>query len=82
MFACATFMVKLYAALPPAVPRFAIPSLPPYLPPTPPPQVKKRVRAARRSMKRESKVQLTDEIIFFDDVAGNEQAKVRRGGGG
>jgi hypothetical protein len=27
-------------------------------------------------MKRESKVQLTDEIIFFDDVAGNEQAKV------
>lgn len=27
-------------------------------------------------MKRESKVQLSDEIIFFDDVAGNEQAKV------
>ncbi|GBF88960.1 cell division protein [Raphidocelis subcapitata] len=38
--------------------------------------VKKRVRAARRSLKRESKVQLSDEIIFFDDVAGNEQAKV------
>jgi len=32
--------------------------------------------AARRSLKRESKVQLSDEIIFFDDVAGNEQAKV------
>jgi hypothetical protein len=39
--------------------------------------VKKRVRAARRSLKRESKVVLSDEIIFFDDVAGNEQAKVR-----
>eukprot|EP00775_Hariotina_reticulata_P010429 gene10429-10587_t len=39
-------------------------------------EVKKRVRAARRSLKRESKVQLSDEIIFFDDVAGNEQAKV------
>lgn len=38
--------------------------------------VKKRVRAARRSLKRESKVVLSDEIIFFDDVAGNEQAKV------
>lgn len=35
--------------------------------------VKKRVRAARRALKRESKVQLSDEIIFFDDVAGNEQ---------
>ncbi|KIY91749.1 cell division protease FtsH [Monoraphidium neglectum] len=35
--------------------------------------VKKRVRAARRSLKRESKVQLSDEIIFFDDVAGNDQ---------
>ena len=32
---------------------------------------------ARRSLKRESKVQLSDEIIFFDDVAGNAQAKVR-----
>lgn len=42
--------------------------------------VKKRVRAARRSLKRESKVQLSDEIIFFDDVAGNEQAKVRGAG--
>ncbi len=31
---------------------------------------------ARRGMKRESKVQLSDEIIFFDDVAGAEQAKV------
>ncbi len=31
---------------------------------------------ARRSLKRESKVQLSDEIIFFDDVAGAEQAKV------
>lgn len=31
---------------------------------------------ARRSLKRESKVQLSDEVIFFDDVAGNEQAKV------
>jgi hypothetical protein len=41
-------------------------------------EVKKRVRAARRSLKRESKVQLSDEIIFFDDVAGNEQAKVSR----
>jgi hypothetical protein len=41
-------------------------------------QVKKRVRAARRSLKRESKVQLSDEIIFFDDIAGNEQAKVSR----
>jgi hypothetical protein len=39
--------------------------------------VKKRVRQARRSLKRESKVVLSDEIIFFDDVAGNEQAKVR-----
>ena len=29
-------------------------------------------------MKRESKVQLSDEIIFFDDVAGNDQAKVSR----
>jgi hypothetical protein len=38
--------------------------------------VKKRVRQARRSLKRESKVVLSDEIIFFDDVAGNEQAKV------
>jgi hypothetical protein len=38
-----------------------------------------QVRAARRSLKRESKVQLSDEIIFFDDVAGNEQ--VRRGSG-
>jgi cell division protease FtsH len=38
--------------------------------------VKKRVRAARRSLKRESKVQLTDEIVFFDDVAGNTDAKV------
>jgi hypothetical protein len=48
--------------------------------------VKKRVRQARRSLKRESKVVLSDEIIFFDDVAGNEQAKVgecaRAGGGG
>jgi hypothetical protein len=35
------------------------------------------VRAARRSLKRESKVVLSDEIIFFDDVAGNHQAKVR-----
>ena len=35
--------------------------------------VKKRVRQARRGLKRESKVQLSDEIIFFDDVAGNEQ---------
>lgn len=34
------------------------------------------VPQARRSLKRESKVQLSDEIIFFDDVAGNEQAKV------
>lgn len=33
-------------------------------------------------MKRESKVQLSDEIIFFDDVAGNEQAKVRGAEGG
>lgn len=32
-----------------------------------------QVRAARRSLKRESKVQLSDEIIFFDDVAGNDQ---------
>lgn len=39
--------------------------------------VKKRVRQARRSLKRESKVVLSDEIIFFDDVAGNAQAKVR-----
>ena len=39
--------------------------------------VKKRVRAARRSLKRESKVQLSDEIIFFDDVAGNEQVRGR-----
>lgn len=39
-------------------------------------QVKKRVREARRGMKRESKVNISDEIIFFDDVAGNEQAKV------
>ncbi len=31
---------------------------------------------ARRQLKRESKVQISDEIIFFDDVAGNEQAKV------
>jgi len=38
--------------------------------------VKKRVRAARRGLKRESKVQLTDEIVFFDDVAGNDEAKV------
>lgn len=38
--------------------------------------VKKRVRQARRSLKRESKVVLSDEIIFFDDVAGNAQAKV------
>ena len=37
-------------------------------------EVKRRVRQARRSLKRESKVQLSDEIIFFDDVAGNEQA--------
>lgn len=45
--------------------------------------VKKRVRQARRNLKRESKVVLSDEIIFFDDVAGNEQAKVCvRGGGG
>ena len=36
-------------------------------------EVKRRVRQARRSLKRESKVQLSDEIIFFDDVAGNEQ---------
>ena len=40
------------------------------------PQVKRRVRTARRKLKRESKVQLSDEIIFFDDVAGNPQAKV------
>ena len=32
---------------------------------------------ARRSLKRESKVQLSDEIIFFDDVAGNEQVRLR-----
>ncbi|GIL87770.1 hypothetical protein Vretifemale_15817 [Volvox reticuliferus] len=38
--------------------------------------VKKRVRDVRRKLKRESKVQLSDEIIFFDDVAGNKQAKV------
>ncbi len=31
---------------------------------------------ARRALKRESKVTLSDEIIFFDDVAGNAQAKV------
>lgn len=37
--------------------------------------VKRRVRAARRKLKRESKVQLSDEVVFFDDVAGNEQAK-------
>lgn len=43
--------------------------------------VKKRVRQARRNLKRESKVVLSDEIIFFDDVAGNEQAKVVGGGG-
>lgn len=35
---------------------------------------------ARRALKRESKVQLSDEIIFFDDVAGNTQAKVRARG--
>jgi hypothetical protein len=34
---------------------------------------------ARRAQKRESKVQVSDEIIFFDDVAGNEQAKVWKG---
>jgi len=39
-------------------------------------EVKRRVRQARRGLKRDSKVQLSDEIIFFDDVAGNEQAKV------
>lgn len=44
--------------------------------------VKKRVRQARRNLKRESKVVLSDEIIFFDDVAGNEQAKVCVRGGG
>ncbi|KAG2434015.1 hypothetical protein HYH02_012475 [Chlamydomonas schloesseri] len=38
--------------------------------------VKKRVRDVRRKLKRESKVQLSDEIIFFDDIAGNKQAKV------
>ncbi|GFR46161.1 hypothetical protein Agub_g7689 [Astrephomene gubernaculifera] len=38
--------------------------------------VKKRVREARRKLKRDSKVQMSDEIIFFDDVAGNAQAKV------
>jgi len=38
--------------------------------------VKRRVRQARRALKRESKVQLNDEIIFFDDVAGNAEAKV------
>ncbi|GLI63674.1 hypothetical protein VaNZ11_006712 [Volvox africanus] len=38
--------------------------------------VKKRVRDVRRKLKRESKVQLSDEIIFFDDVAGNKQAKI------
>lgn len=37
--------------------------------------VKRRVRAARRKLKRESKVSLSDEVVFFDDVAGNEQAK-------
>ncbi len=36
---------------------------------------------ARRKLKRESKVQISDEIIFFDDVAGNEQAKVWLKGG-
>lgn len=40
--------------------------------------VKRRVRAARRDQKRDSKVGLSDEIIFFDDVAGNTRAKVRR----
>lgn len=34
------------------------------------------MRGARRALKRESKVTITDEIIFFDDVAGNEEAKV------
>lgn len=38
--------------------------------------VKRRVRAARRDQKRDSKVGLSDEIIFFDDVAGNARAKV------
>jgi hypothetical protein len=38
-----------------------------------PPRPPHKVRAARRSLKRESKVQLSDEIIFFDDVAGNDQ---------
>lgn len=38
--------------------------------------VKRRVRAARRDLKRDSKVGLSDEIIFFDDVAGNARAKV------
>ncbi|KAJ9527710.1 hypothetical protein QJQ45_025987 [Haematococcus lacustris] len=40
-------------------------------------EVKKRVRQARRALKRESKVQLSDEVIFFDDVAGNAEAKVQ-----
>ncbi len=34
------------------------------------------MRDVRRKLKRESKVQLSDEIIFFDDIAGNKQAKV------
>lgn len=38
--------------------------------------VKRRVREMRRKLKRDSKVALTDEIIFFDDVAGNDRAKV------
>lgn len=42
-------------------------------------EVKKRVRDVRRKLKRESKVQLSDEIIFFDDIAGNKQAKVPHG---
>lgn len=46
------------------------------LPPTKLPSETPSHTQARRSMKRESKVQLSDEIIFFDDVAGNEQAKV------
>jgi hypothetical protein len=38
--------------------------------------VKKKLREARRKLKASSKLQITDEIVFFDDVAGNEQAKV------
>lgn len=34
------------------------------------------MRAARSKAKSSSKVQFEDEVIFFEDIAGNEAAKV------